>query len=111
MDLVALRSTMREIQFGTHGVPATVTVPGEDPVNTTIIWLTPAQEERPANADFPRRDVRRAMALRRDEVPALPRGTTVEVTEHLQGTASTWVVDSMDALFQDHHRVTVRLQA
>lgn len=107
MDLAGLRSVVREIQFGTHGISATVTLPGWPGVSTKIIWLTPVSEERPASADFARHDAKRSMAIRRDDVPSVPLGTTVAVTEHLQESPSFWVVDSMDAIFQDHHRVVV----
>jgi len=102
VDLAALRSLVREVNFGTHGVAATV-----DGVPTSIIWLTPVTEQTPGGADFGRNEARRSMAIRRDDVPAVPRGTVVAVTEHLQAAPSLWKVDSMDAVFSDHHRVVV----
>jgi hypothetical protein len=101
MDLALLRSRVREINFSVHGVPAVVAG-----VSTRIIWLTPAAEERPPG-DFSRAEPRRSMAIRRDDVPAVPRGTLVAVTEHLLDAPTHWKVDSMDAVFSDHHRVVV----
>lgn len=111
MDLAPLRSMVREIQFGTFGVPAIVSVPGQPNVSTNIVWLTPVSDDRPTGAEFARLEVRRSMAIRRDGVPSVPLGTTIAVTEHLLTSPSLWVVDGMDAIFQDHHRVVVRPQA
>jgi hypothetical protein len=102
MDLAGLRSLVREVNFTTHGVPAIV-----GGVQTRIIWLTPITEERPGGADFNRADPRRVLAIRRDDVPAVPRGTSVAVTEHTQEAPSVWTVDAMDQVFPDHYRVTV----
>lgn len=106
MDLAPLRSLVREINFDAHGISAVVTIPGGSPVTTNIIWLTPTTELRPAG-DFGRSEPHRSLAIRRDDVPAVPRGTTIAVTEHLQTSPSQWVVDGMDAIFHDHHRVMV----
>ena len=101
MDLAALRSLVREVNFGTHGVDAVV-----DGVATRIIWLTPVTEPTPGG-DFARSEARRSMAIRRDDVPAVPRDATIAVTEHLLAAPSLWKVDSMEAVFSDHHRVVV----
>jgi len=47
------------------------------------------------------------MAIRRDEVPAVPRGTLVVVNEHTQTVRRLWRVDSMMQVSPDHHRVVV----
>ena len=107
MDLSALRALVRDVNFETHGVPATVTVPDGEPVETRIIWLTPLDAEVPAGV-FQRQEPRRAMAIRRDDIPAVPRGSLIEVTEHLLTEIPIWVVDGMEATRYDHHRVVVR---
>lgn len=107
MDVGALRATVREIQFAVHGVPASITVPGGDPVETRIIWLTPVPTDAPEGSTFRREEPRRALAIRRDEVPEIPRGTVIEVTEHNQTTPDAWVVDSVDRVEQEHVRVLV----
>lgn len=106
MNLAPLRSLAREINFSTHGVSAVVTIPGGSPVTTTVIWLTPVIEPSPPG-DFGRSEARRSLAIPRDDLPAVPRGTRIAVTEHLQASPSSWAVDSMDAIFHDHHRVNV----
>jgi len=103
MDLALLRSRVREINFSLHGVPATV-----DGVATRIIWLVSGQDPRPAGGEFGRADPRRTMALRRDHVPEIPRGTEILVTEHLLDAPAAWVVDSTDEIRSDHIRVVVK---
>lgn len=110
MDLSNLRSLVREVNFGTHGVAATITVPGAPPVPATVIWLTPVSELRP-EGQFPRTEARRSLAVRRDEIPAIPRQTRIEVAEHLLETPTCWLVDSAEAIFGDHYRVTVVAEA
>ena len=106
MDLAALRSLVREVNFGTHGVAAVVTVPDGEPVATSVIWLTPAADSAPGGS-FQRADPQRRMAIRRDEVPALPLKTIVEVTEHLRTEPASWSVDSIESVRPDHYRVVV----
>lgn len=107
MDLAGLRSLVREVNFQTHGVPAVVTPPDADPVSTRIIWLTPTTESLPTGNEIRRADSRRVMAIRRDDVPTVPRGTVIEVTEHLLTSPATWKTDAMENVFSDHHRVVV----
>ena len=107
MDLTALHSRVREIQFNGHGLDAVVSRPGHPNITTRIIWLTPITDGRPAGADLARNEAVRVMAIRRDHVPDIPRGTTVVVTEHLLSEPTLWKVDSAAAIFSDHHRVVV----
>ena len=109
MDLAALRSLVREVNFAVHGIPAEVTPqpPTDETVSTRIIWLQPLTDPQPPGSAFGRSETRRSMAIRRDDVPSIPRGTMVAVTEHLQAAPSLWKVDSMEAVFHDHHRVLV----
>lgn len=103
MDLAGLRSFVREVQFNVHGVAAVVTVPDGTPVATRIIWIMPVTEP---TTDL-RREPRRMLAVRRDEVPELPKGTTVEVTEHLLEEPTLWSVDGMADVLPDQHRCYV----
>jgi len=107
MDLAGLRSLVREVNFGTHGIPAVVTPPDADPVETRIIWLSPTTDSPPTGNEVRRADARRVMAIRRDDVPAVPRGTVIEVTEHLLTDPALWKSDAMEEVFSDHHRVVV----
>ena len=107
MDLAAVRSLVREVNFSVHGVPALVTIPDGPAVETSIIWLTPITEQVPGGTDLRRADPKRLMALRRDCIPTVPRGTRVEVTEHLQESPDLWTVDAVERVEPDHHRVIV----
>lgn len=109
MDLAGLRSLVREVNFATHGVPvpAVVTPPGVDPVETRIIWSDREAAQIPAEGAFRRAEARRLMSIRRDEVPQVPRGTLVAVTEHLLDEPSLWRVDATERSESDHFRVVV----
>lgn len=107
MDLSALRSLVRDVNFATHGVLATVTAPGAAPVETRIVWLTPQATDQPPGSSFSRKESLRVVAIRRDEVPEAPRGTQLAVTEPLLAAPSLWKIDSTEELRHDHHRVVV----
>ncbi len=110
--------------FDAFGVPATVTLPGgsggglpllfsngEASIDTSVIWLTPITEDMPSGGDFQRREPHRVLALRRDEVTTIPRGTVIEAAEVLGGAVQTWRVDGLERQEPDHHRVIVVLEA
>lgn len=107
MDVSALRELVRDVEFGVHGVAAVVTPPSAAPVATLVIWMTDTSEAVPVGSGFTRKEPRRILAIRRDEVPAVPRGTIVEVAEHTQTSPAIWRVDAMESVFPDHHRVVV----
>lgn len=102
MDLGGLRALVRDLNFQAHGVPATVAG-----VATRIIWVSPATELLPADSDFRRAEPKRTMAIRRDEVPEVPIGTLVSVTEHGQTVPALWRVDAMEDVQPGHHQVVV----
>ena len=83
-----------------------VTVPDGLPVETLVIWLMSLTEPVPVG-DFGRSSPRRMLAIRRDDVPTVPRGTLIEVTEHLLAAPTLWMVDAMESVQSDHHRVVV----
>lgn len=105
MDLAAFRALVREINFRVHGVAAVVTVPNGTPVATPIIWMTSQTEASPGT--LARSEVHHVMAIRRDDVPVVPRGTLVAVCEHLRTAPALWRVDSQEAVYPDHARVWV----
>jgi hypothetical protein len=109
VDLAALRSLAREVNFAIHGIPAEVTPqpPTDETVSTRIIWLTPVTSPQPPGSSLGRSEARRTMAIRRDDVPSVPMGTQIAVTEHLQAAPSLWKVDGTEAIFHDHVRVVV----
>lgn len=107
MDLGSLRALALDVNFSAHGVPAIVTLSREDPITTRGIWLQPTTEDVPVG-DFTRREPRRVMALRRDEVPSVPRGTLIVAPEISGGPDKAWRADGMDRVDADHHRVIVQ---
>lgn len=95
--------------FSAFGVPATVTRPAPDdtPIETTVIWISPAMIDGPAGFDLQRADRRRLLALRRDEVPTAPRGTLIDAPERDGDETLKWRVDSMDSVDADQIKVIV----
>ena len=96
MDHGALRTLALDVSFGVHGVSVTVTRPSEAPIATAGIWLQPLEDQRPFGTDLQRREPRRLMALRRDAVASLPRGTLVSAPETDGGSTKTWRVDEIE---------------
>ena len=101
MDLDGLRSLVRDLNFQAHGVPATV-----DGVATRIIWVSPATNAVPTGGDFRRSEAKRTVAIRRDEVPAVPLGSLI-VTGLDQVVPDSWRVDAMDDVQPGYHQVIV----
>jgi hypothetical protein len=93
--------------FATFGVAATVTPKDEGPIATSVIWISPIQDLLPADSAFARREGMPVMALRRDEVPRVPRGTVVLAPEQAGGEIVAWMVDGMERVETDHYRVFV----
>lgn len=62
--------------FDALGTAATVTVPGDPPVATTVIVVGPASDEGPAVERVHQALTR--IALRRADVPSAPPGTTIQ---------------------------------
>jgi hypothetical protein len=109
MDMTALRALVRATNFATHGVPATVTrpEPNDTPILTRIIWLTPFTEDAFGGMSVQRREARQQVAIRRDAVPTVPRGTIVEAAGPLGGSVGRWRVEGPDRLEADHGRYIV----
>src|SRR3990167_3916030 len=109
MSVAALRALVRDVNFATHGVAATVTRPAPDdaPITTTVIWLVPVADQAPGGAEMGRMDHRRVLAVRRDEVPTVPRGTRISAAELPDGTVLDWIVDGTDRVEPGHVIVLV----
>lgn len=109
MDLGPVRALVLDLNFGVHGVLATVTRPAPDnvPIETLGIWLQPVAENFPGGMDFQRREPQRVMALRTDEVPTVPRGTIITAPEKRGDAVQAWRVDGIDRYDADHVRVVV----
>jgi hypothetical protein len=102
--LQGLRSVVRDVNFATFGVPATVQVPLGPPVATRVIWLQPTTEPR-GPRDFSRAEQRKVVAIRRDDLPAVPRDTVITIPEG--GINYRWKVDGIEAVASDRHHVVV----
>ncbi len=102
--------------FDAFGVDAIVTRPAPDdtPIVTTVAWLPPGQVLNPIGLDdqrfqpnFQRRDPLLILALRKDDVPTVPRGTQI-VAPALDGDDDeTWTIDGLLAQDSEHHKVAV----
>ena len=93
--------------FEAFGIPATVTPPGSDAIEATGFWVSPLTEDMPAGLDLTRRELRRVLALRRSEVPSVPRGTYIDAADIGSDTATRWRVDGFERVEADHLRVIV----
>lgn len=108
MDLGSVRDLALSVNFSAHGVPATVTRPLENAITTRIIWITPISDDVPSGLDLRRNEPQRIAALRRDEVPTVPRLTVIEAPEKAGGAVERWLVDGTERTEADHVRVMVR---
>ena len=111
MDFAPLRQLALELNFEAHGVDVTVAPYSNTnplPIETRGIWLVPETAGLPSGAEFQRKNGRRIMALRRDEVPEIPRKTTVTIAA--DPLDEIWMVDSVDTIDADHYRVTLVLR-
>lgn len=88
------------------GLPATVTVPGEEPVDTTAIWLGPVLVEV-EGVLVQTTGPQAVLALPRSDVPTVPRGTLVEVAETATGAVRSWSVEAVHAMTVDEVRLIV----
>jgi hypothetical protein len=96
--LSSVRALVLDTNFTTHGVAATLTLPNQDPVDTTVIWqATPLEEDRPTGTDFQRREPRRVLSLPRGVSSSLPRGSIIEAPDAFGGPVKAWRVDGLAA--------------
>lgn len=92
---------------GAFGIAATVRRSGEDPIETTAVWVPPIPQEMPLGGELHRQEPLRVIALPLDEVPTLPRGTLVDAAEAEGQTVQTWKVDGPERFEFDCVRVVV----
>lgn len=107
MELGALHELALELNLDMHGVPATVTAPGESAISTRVIWLTPVIDDLPAGRDFDRRYPRRMMVISRADVEDVPRGTIVAAPETHGGESVNWQLDAVESTRDDHFKIIV----
>ncbi len=94
------------------GLPATVTLPGDQPVALTAIWLSPIPVETTGvilSTDRPQG----RLALPRAAFPSLPfptripRGTLITMAAMNGGPVLTWIVEGEEDSMPDELRVVV----
>ncbi len=88
------------------GLPATVTLPGEEPVDTTAIWLGPVLVEV-EGVLVQTSGPQAVLALPRTDVPTVPRGTLIEAAEIDGGPVRSWSVEAVHAMTVDEVRLIV----
>lgn len=86
--------------FEAFGVPATVTRPEPDdtPIATSVIWESWPTEDAAGGFAVQRREPRRVLAMRLDQVPTVPRGTVIQAPEQAGAAIKRWKVDGFDRL-------------
>lgn len=107
MGFGSLRTLTLDTNFSIFGVDATVRPLDGPTVSARLIWMTDTTEDSPGGTQFPRKEGRRAVALRRSEVAAMPRGTVITAPEATGGEARTWKIDGPVVLEAEHWRVFV----
>ena len=95
--------------FRAFGVPVTVTrpAPEDTPIETEGVWHAPMTDQVPTGLDLTRADPQRVMALRRDAVPTVPRGTVLAAPETIGGPVALWRLDGVARWEIDLVRVPV----
>ena len=96
--------------LATFGLPATVTVPGEEPAATTAIWLPPMPVEIAGvfvQTDHPQRALALPRAGLASTEPERLRGTVIELAEYEGAPPSSWMVEARIAVDVDEVRVVV----
>lgn len=105
-----LRALTLDLNLQAHGVAITVTTPtGEAVTGIRGIWLTPISDGWPGGLDLQRTAPKRILAVRRTDVPSLPRGTAIVAPEQAGGTDRGWRVEGVERIDADHHRAVVVL--
>lgn len=85
------------------GVPATVTPPGGDSIETTAIWLPPAE---PGEGFHPA-ERKRVLALPVAGLDGLPSGTMLSAPETLGAEAQDWRVNEVERVDAEFYQVAV----
>ena len=101
MSALDLRPPL-SVYFSAMGVAATVTPKGGSPVATSVVWAGP--EAGPDFGSLVQRgmdqvpNLRPRLAVRRDEVAALPVGSVISAPALAGGTPRLWTVERVDDL-------------
>lgn len=85
-------------------LPATVSVEGVDPVETSVFWLGPQPREVPDGIGSSRTEMLDVLVFRKSEVPTVPVGTVV-TCPYMNGLdVENWVVAGDWLAGADEHR-------
>lgn len=95
--------------FGSAAVDAVVTRPAPDdtPIAASVLWVTPTTDDAPGGTDFHRREPHEVAAIRKSDVPTMPRRTRIVAVRHPGESARTWSVDRVVVDEPDLWRVLV----
>ena len=74
-------------------LPATLVVPGGEPVSLRAVWINLQTVEAPGGGEARVAEQRRPLALRRAEATYVLRDSRVTVAEHEGGPPREWRVD------------------
>jgi len=108
MNLGALKTLVRDLNFECHGVPISVKRPlDEVPIVTRGIWVLPQTESLPGGTDFQRHEPVRVLAISRDAISSVPRGTVILAPERAGTLDRSWRVEGVDRMEADHVRVVL----
>lgn len=108
-DLGDVRALALEANFEAHGVDAIVTRPAPDdtPIETRLIWPAQPADAWPAGLSLQRQEERKVAALKRRDVPTLPKTTRIVAPPKAGDADQGWIVDGTERVEPDHVRVYV----
>lgn len=110
MDIGAVRALVLDANWQAYGVDAVVTRPAPDNTPITgvkVIWVTPETADVPVGGVWQRRELRPVLAIRRSDVPTVPRGTRIVAAPRGSSVAQAWQVEGVEREEVEHVRVTV----
>jgi hypothetical protein len=87
-----LRPALEPI-WAAFSLPATLTPPAGQAVSVRAVWITPQTVEVPIGLEARVAEAKRTLALLREEVASVPRGTRIVVAEISGASPREWTVD------------------
>lgn len=107
MDLETIRQLVSDLGFSVAGIPATLQGPWESPLEGRIVWLRNLEEDAPYGTQYAKVGARRRMAIQRDGVTNIPKGSIVTAPEEIGAEATDWQVDGTEEVTRTHFLVAV----
>ena len=95
--------------FGSASTAGVVTRPAPDdtPIQAAVLWVTPTTDDAPVGVEFHRREPHEVAAIRKADVPTMPRRTAIVAARFPGQAARTWIVDRVVVDEPDLWRVLV----